>query len=96
MAKGCARRRASEISFRQSEHLPKSPAARRPSWDEITYTLSPSVAVPAEVQVGRQVTLYTERGKDGATQVVSVGVHLDARPTANTLTRISPATKPPT
>ena len=27
--------------------------------------------MPAEVQVGRRVTLYTERGKDGATQLVS-------------------------
>ena len=38
---------------------------------EITYTLAPSVAVPADVQVGRRVTLYTEPGKDGATQLVS-------------------------
>lgn len=38
---------------------------------EITYTLSPSIVVPAEVKVGRRVTLYTEPGKDGATQLVS-------------------------
>ena len=38
---------------------------------EISYTLSPSVAVPAEVQVGRRVTLYTEPGRDGGTQLVS-------------------------
>ena len=38
---------------------------------EITYTLSPSVVVPAEVEVGRRVTLFTEPGKDGATQLVS-------------------------
>jgi hypothetical protein len=38
---------------------------------EITYTLSPSVVVPAEVNVGRRVMLYTEPGKDGGTQLVS-------------------------
>ncbi len=38
---------------------------------EISYTLSPSVAVPAEVQVGRRVTLFTEPGSDGATQLVA-------------------------
>jgi len=38
---------------------------------EVTYTLSPVVAVPAEVKVGRRVTLYTEPGVDGKTQLVS-------------------------
>jgi hypothetical protein len=38
---------------------------------EVVYTLSPSIVVPAEVQVGRRVTLYTEPGKDGGTQLVS-------------------------
>jgi hypothetical protein len=38
---------------------------------EITYTLSPSIVVPAEVKVGRRVTLYTEPAKDGGTQLVS-------------------------
>jgi hypothetical protein len=38
---------------------------------ETTYTLSPSIAVPPEVQVGRRVTLFTEPGRDGATQLVS-------------------------
>jgi hypothetical protein len=38
---------------------------------EITYTLSPTIVVPAEVQVGRRVKLYTEPGEDGATQLVS-------------------------
>ena len=38
---------------------------------EVTYTLAPTIVVPAEVQVGRRVTLYTEPGKDGATQLVS-------------------------
>jgi hypothetical protein len=38
---------------------------------EVTYTLSPTVVVPAEVKVGRRVMLYTEPGKDGGTQLVS-------------------------
>ena len=38
---------------------------------EIVYTLSPSLVVPAEVKVGRRVTLFTEPGRDGATQLVS-------------------------
>ena len=38
---------------------------------EISYTLSPGTVVPAEVQVGRRITLFTEPGKDGATQLVS-------------------------
>ena len=38
---------------------------------EITYTLAPSAVVPAEVRVGRRVTLFTEPGRDGATQLVS-------------------------
>jgi len=38
---------------------------------EITYTLSPSVVVPTEVKSGRRVTLYTELGKDGKSQLVA-------------------------
>jgi hypothetical protein len=38
---------------------------------EVTYTLSPSIVVPEEVQVGRRIMLFTEPGKDGATQLVS-------------------------
>jgi hypothetical protein len=38
---------------------------------EITYTLTPSLTVPAEVKVGRRVTLYTEPGRDGQPQLVS-------------------------
>ena len=37
---------------------------------EVVYTLAPSVAVPAEVQVGRRVTLYTEPTGNGSTQIV--------------------------
>jgi hypothetical protein len=38
---------------------------------EILYTLSPTAAIPEEVKVGRRVMLFTEPGKDGATQLVS-------------------------
>lgn len=38
---------------------------------EIIYKLSPSIVVPADVKVGRRVTLYTEAGRDGETQLVS-------------------------
>jgi hypothetical protein len=38
---------------------------------EVTYTLSPTLVMPAEVKVGRRVTLYTEPGPNGATQIVS-------------------------
>jgi hypothetical protein len=38
---------------------------------DVTYTLSPSLAVPAEVKVGRRITLHTEPGLDGKTQLVS-------------------------
>ena len=38
---------------------------------EIVYTLAPTIVVPAEVKVGRKVTLYTEPGKDGGRQLVS-------------------------
>src|SRR4029450_1404206 len=31
----------------------------------------PTAAVPADVKIGRRVTLFTEPGKDGATQLVS-------------------------
>lgn len=37
---------------------------------DVVYTLAPSVAVPADVQVGRRVTLYTEPTGGGSTQVV--------------------------
>ncbi len=38
---------------------------------EIIYNLSPSIVVPADIKVGRRVTLYTEPGQDGQTQLVS-------------------------
>ena len=38
---------------------------------EVTYTLAPSLVMPADIQVGRRVTLYTEPATNGGTQVVS-------------------------
>jgi hypothetical protein len=38
---------------------------------ETVYTLAPSVTVPADVQIGRRVTLYTEPAAFGRTQLVS-------------------------
>jgi len=37
---------------------------------EVVYSLSPTVKVPADVQVGRKVTLYTEPTTGGSTQLV--------------------------
>jgi hypothetical protein len=42
------------------------------SGEAVTYTLSPKVVVPTEVQVGQKVTLYTEPGLDGNTTVARV------------------------
>jgi hypothetical protein len=39
---------------------------------DITYTLTPSITIPAEVQVGRTVSVRTERGADGTTTVSRV------------------------
>jgi hypothetical protein len=38
---------------------------------ETVYNLAPTVAVPADMRVGRRVTLYTEPGEMGTTQVVT-------------------------
>jgi len=38
----------------------------------VTYTLTPDVTLPADVRVGRKVTLYTEAGDGGATLVKRV------------------------
>lgn len=38
---------------------------------EVTYTLAPSIVIPADVKVGRRVTLYTEPAANGGTQIVS-------------------------
>ncbi len=39
--------------------------------NEVVYTLAPTVVMPQGVAVGRRVTLYTEPGEYGETQVVS-------------------------
>lgn len=39
---------------------------------EVSYTLTPDLAVPAEVQLGRNVSVHTERGADGTTRVTRV------------------------
>jgi hypothetical protein len=38
---------------------------REPGKAEVTYTLTPSIKVPAEVAVGRTVSVYTEPGPEG-------------------------------
>lgn len=38
---------------------------------EVVYMLSPNVTIPADVKVGRDVTLFTEAGADGNSQLVS-------------------------
>ncbi|MBK5256444.1 MAG: hypothetical protein JJE39_10460 [Vicinamibacteria bacterium] len=38
---------------------------------EMLYNLPATVTVPADVRVGRHVTLYTEPGEDGGTQLVT-------------------------
>jgi uncharacterized protein YndB with AHSA1/START domain len=50
---------------------------------ETVYTLSPSVAVPADVKVGRDVTLYTEASADGSSQLVSRVVTTSVTPEGN-------------
>jgi hypothetical protein len=59
---------------------------------EIAYTLSPSIVVPAEVKVGRRVTLYTEPGKDGGTQLVSRVTTTSVTPDGN-VTRTTEETR---
>jgi hypothetical protein len=39
---------------------------------EVTYALTPDLAIPAEVQLGRRVSVHTERGPDGTTHVTRV------------------------
>jgi hypothetical protein len=39
---------------------------------EMTYTLTPKLAMPAEVQVGRNVTVHSEAAADGVTSVTRV------------------------
>lgn len=39
---------------------------------EVSYVLTPEVALPADVQLGRRVSVHTERGADGTTRVTRV------------------------
>lgn len=39
---------------------------------EVTYALTPDLTLPAEVQLGRRVSVHTERGADGTTRVTRV------------------------
>jgi hypothetical protein len=39
---------------------------------EVTYALTPELQLPAEVQMGRRVSVYSERGTDGTTRVTRV------------------------
>src|SRR5689334_7366779 len=38
---------------------------------EALYTLAPAATLPDDIRVGRHVTLYTEPGEDGGTQIVT-------------------------
>ena len=50
---------------------------------EVSYTLSPSITVPKDVQVGRKVTIYSERGADGGATIVSRIVTTSVTPAGN-------------
>jgi hypothetical protein len=39
---------------------------------EVSYVLTPELALPADVQLGRRVSVHTERGTDGTTRVTRV------------------------
>lgn len=39
---------------------------------EVSYTLTPDLSLPAEIQLGRRVSVHTERGADGNTRVTRV------------------------
>ena len=39
---------------------------------EVSYVLTPELALPADVQLGRRVSVHTERGSDGTTRVTRV------------------------
>jgi hypothetical protein len=44
---------------------------RDPSRGVVTYTLAPNASVPADIQVGQNVTLYTEPGADGNARTIT-------------------------
>jgi hypothetical protein len=44
---------------------------REPTRGVVTYTLAPNASVPADIQVGKNVTLYTEPGLDGNARTIT-------------------------
>jgi hypothetical protein len=44
---------------------------REPSRGVVTYTLAPNASVPADIQVGKKVTLYTEPGVTGNARTIT-------------------------
>jgi hypothetical protein len=44
---------------------------REPSRGVVTYTLAPNASVPGDIQVGKNVTLYTEPGVDGTARTIT-------------------------
>jgi hypothetical protein len=80
------------IRLEPSQHVI---VVRDPSRGEVTYRLGPSVVLPAGVEVGRRVTLFTEPGADGSTLVSRVTT-VSTTPEGNTKrtveeTRTTPA-----
>ncbi|HEX6739751.1 MAG TPA: hypothetical protein VF310_15830 [Vicinamibacteria bacterium] len=66
-------RKTTTVSGEVMSYEPGRTIVVRPEGGEaVTYTLGPKVLVPAEVQVGRKVTLFTEPGLDGNTVVARV------------------------
>jgi len=53
---------------------------------EVAYTLSPRIALPAQVKVGQRVTLHTERSADGSPTTVSRIVTTSVTPQGNVQT----------
>jgi uncharacterized protein YndB with AHSA1/START domain len=68
---------------------------RQPDSKVVTYTLAPNAAIPADIKVGRTVTLFTEPGAGGASTVARV-VSTSVTPEGNVKrtteeTRMSPS-----
>jgi len=50
----------------------KTIVLKQPDSRVVTYALAPTLTVPAEVQVGRRVTIFAEAGADGVVRVTRV------------------------
>ncbi len=68
----------------------KTIVIRDPNKGTVTYTLEPSLTVPADVQVGRRVLIYTEPG-DGAVRVQRITTVTTSSPSAPSMSSESPA-----